>query len=301
MKKLNFRYAGLNFDKFHKGNTHIHTTNSDGGWSPDEAIARYRDAGYGFIAVTDHNVVTRLEDRSTKDFCLIDSVEIDRSGPGWRTRHVVCIGVGKTFPDRTTFAKMHAAAVRDRAIMVVAHPHWSGNSVAEVLRGPYAGVELFNGVCYYLNHREDGVWLWDEALRTGHDLLGFAADDNHGRPPGVKPFDLGWIMVGAARLDRPSILKAIRAGQFYSSTGPRFHAIEFRDGKLSVRCTPSKHIWLNGPTWSVWRTNCPDGQLAEERTFDVAEILAKYKDLPFLRLEIEDAQGRRAWTNKLFV
>lgn len=294
-----FRYEDVK--RYYKGNTHIHTTNSDGQWSPAEAIERYGAAGYDFLAVSDHNVVTRLADRSTRSFCLIDSVEIDRDDGDFRCRHIVCIGVGEKFPDRTTFAKMLAAAKRDKAVLVLAHPHWSGNNFAQLARSGIHGVELFNGVCYYLNHRENGVWAWDEALRTGQDLFGFAADDNHGRPPGVKPFDLGWIMVAADALDRPSILKAIKAGRFYSSTGPQFHAIKFADGKLTVHCTPSKNIWLNGPTWVVKRVNCPEGQLAEEATFDVAEMQAKNPGLPFLRLEIEDGAGKRAWTNKLFV
>lgn len=296
---MNFRYANIN--RFYKGNTHIHTTGSDGQWSPEEAIARYQDAGNDFIAVTDHNVVTRLQDRSTASFCLIDSVEIDRDLGGWRTQHVVCLGVSRDFPDKSSFGRMLAAARRDNALTVLAHPHWSGGLVSRFAQSGHCGVEIFNGVCYYINHKESGMLVWDELLRTGQDALGFAADDNHGRPAGCKPFDLGWICVGADRLDRDSILAAIRAGRFYSSTGPKFHSLEFADGKLTVRCTPARHIWLNGPAWLMQRINCPDGSTREEHTFDVGELLAKNPDVPYLRLEIEDPQGRRAWTNKLFI
>lgn len=301
MNTHRFRYAGLNFAKFRKGNTHIHTTNSDGRWSPDEAVARYVDAGYDFIAITDHDVVTRLEHRSTKRFCLIDSIELGRRVPQWRWRHVVCVGVGPSFPERTTFAKMDAAAVRCKAIRILAHPHWSGNSPAEAIRGGYDGVELFNGVCQHLNGRSGGAWLWDDVLRTGHDLLGFAADDNHGFPVGRKPFDLGWIMVAAPTLDRPTILDAIRAGQFYSSTGPRFHSLQWKGGTLTVRCSPVEYIWLNGPTAWDRRLDYQEGTLIEEQTFDLSRWLEKYPEMPFLRVEIADAQGRRAWTNSLFV
>ena len=294
-----FRYAGLT--RFLKGNTHIHTTNSDGRWSVQDVLDRYQQAGYDFLAVTDHNVVTRLEDRSTGSLCLIDSVELDRGEGPYRCRHVVCIGVGPKFPDRTTFPRMLAAAKRDKALLVLAHPHWSGANVNQLIRGGYVGVEVHNGVCHYLNHRESGVWAWDDALQRGHDLFGFAADDNHGVPEGIKTFDLGWIMVAADTLDRPAILKAIRAGKFYSSTGPLFRSLDFADRKLTVHCSPARHIWLSGPTWVVTRVNCPDDKLVDSATFDVEELLAKNKNLPFLRLEIEDERGRRAWTNKLFV
>jgi hypothetical protein len=297
---MNFRYEGLT--RFFKGNTHVHTTGSDGMWTPDEAIARYRDAGYDFLAVTDHNVVTRLQDRSTDSFCLIDSVEIDRTGKAnWRTEHVVCVGVGPKFPDGASFSRMLSAARRAGAVICLAHPHWSGNSYQQVARGPFDGVELFNGVTYYHNRRENGIYLWDEVLRTGRDMLGFAADDNHGRPTGVKVCDLGWVMVGAERLGRESILSALRAGKFYSSTGPQFRSIELAGDKLTVHCSPVEHVWLLGPAWINKRINCAPGQVVEGHEFDLAALREKEGELPFLRLEIQDAQGGRAWTNKLFV
>ena len=37
-----------------KGNLHMHTANSDGRLTYDEAVSVYEQAGYDFIAVTDH-------------------------------------------------------------------------------------------------------------------------------------------------------------------------------------------------------------------------------------------------------
>ena len=39
---------------FYKANFHLHTTNSDGRRSPEEAIALYREQGYDVLAITDH-------------------------------------------------------------------------------------------------------------------------------------------------------------------------------------------------------------------------------------------------------
>lgn len=38
-----------------RGNLHTHTLLSDGLLSPDEVIARYRNLGYDFLAITDHD------------------------------------------------------------------------------------------------------------------------------------------------------------------------------------------------------------------------------------------------------
>jgi len=45
-----------------RGNLHTHTTNSDGDSPPDVVAAWYRDAGYDFLALTDHDLLTRPED-----------------------------------------------------------------------------------------------------------------------------------------------------------------------------------------------------------------------------------------------
>ena len=41
--------------EWYKGNTHMHTTLSDGDSSPDVAVKWYKDHGYRFVVMTDHN------------------------------------------------------------------------------------------------------------------------------------------------------------------------------------------------------------------------------------------------------
>ena len=45
-----------------RGNLHAHTTFSDGRHSVEEVVARYRDLGYDFLAITDH------DDRVSEDY-----------------------------------------------------------------------------------------------------------------------------------------------------------------------------------------------------------------------------------------
>lgn len=42
-----------------KGALHTHTTKSDGKLTPDEVLRRYRDLGFDFIALTDHDFLLR--------------------------------------------------------------------------------------------------------------------------------------------------------------------------------------------------------------------------------------------------
>src|SRR5689334_1150073 len=47
--------------RWYKGNTHTHTLNSDGDSSPDDVAHWYREHGYQFLFLTDHNFLTSIE------------------------------------------------------------------------------------------------------------------------------------------------------------------------------------------------------------------------------------------------
>ena len=44
-----------------KGNTHTHTTESDGDSTPDVVTTWYREHGYQFLVLSDHNVLTSVD------------------------------------------------------------------------------------------------------------------------------------------------------------------------------------------------------------------------------------------------
>src|SRR3990172_4116751 len=44
-----------------KGNTHTHTLNSDGDSTPDDVVRWYREHGYHFLTLTDHNFLTSTD------------------------------------------------------------------------------------------------------------------------------------------------------------------------------------------------------------------------------------------------
>ena len=47
--------------RWYKGNTHTHTLNSDGDSAPDDVAKWYREHGYRFLVLTDHNVLTNVD------------------------------------------------------------------------------------------------------------------------------------------------------------------------------------------------------------------------------------------------
>jgi len=50
--------------RWFKGNVHTHSTASDGTRTPEQLVKIYREAGYDFLSITDHSVVTDVEGRA---------------------------------------------------------------------------------------------------------------------------------------------------------------------------------------------------------------------------------------------
>jgi hypothetical protein len=146
---------------------------------------------------------------------------------------------------------------------------------------------------------------WDEALEAGTHLLGIAADDSH-----LPGFDSGFasVWVRAAHRSADAVLDAIGSGHFYSSAGPRIESLTLRDDAVEVRCSPATSVALVSQRYVGANVNArrmgylSRGTIAETTPSGeiVAASLERWSTLPYGRIEITDAAGRRAWTNPLW-
>ncbi len=286
-----FRYEGCE-GRWLKGNTHIHSTASDGGKTLDEIAALYHRAGYDFIFITDHWACSNAADHPRRlPLLVLDGIELDAFEGS--LFHVVCLG---TFRDLSREMGLGACIHRAReqgGIVILAHPYWSGNTIEDCTRYPFDGVEVYNHVCQFLNGKGSGGYHWDSLLAKGRSVLGFAADDAHLRPeyPG---WNGGWIRLSAPECSGTAIFQAIRAGRYYFSTGPEIRSIDLDGDRLVVRSSPVRFARLIGENWRGQRLGSFNGARLGESAFDLPT------DFRYVRLEIEDERGGRAWTNTLF-
>jgi len=120
------------------------------------------------------------------------------------------------------------------------HPNFglavTAEEMASVLRERF--YEVYNGHPG-VNHQGDEHHpsierLWDiaNAIRLGQlsapPLYGVATDDSHHYhgEPGSRP-GRGWIMVHAAELNAETLIRAVKAGQFYASSGVTLSDVSF--------------------------------------------------------------------------
>ncbi|HET8578983.1 MAG TPA: PHP domain-containing protein [Methylomirabilota bacterium] len=181
-----------------KGNLHAHTTFSDGRHPIEEVIARYRDLGYDFLAITDH------DDRIQEDYwhripagddrmVVLPGVELDYRP---LSQHV-----GKVTGDRET-------------LYILNHPARYALTVEQTLRRirgisrdglPIHAVEITDTGVYQAEYDVEAIGLPKVATDDSHE------DEHIGR---------AWIEVNAAR-DPDSILRAIKAGDFQVAFPPK--------------------------------------------------------------------------------
>ena len=295
--------------RWYRGVFHCHTTNSDGGRSVDEVVTWYAEQGYDFLAITDHNQVTRVPARARgrsvggRDLVLVPGTEVDsgRTQLG-EAYHILGIGLGEMIDVPRQVAARHALAAQDvigalrraGAVVFVAHPYWSGLVVDDLLPlDGVAGIEVYNANTEAdIAKGRSGV-QWDDCLTRGKLFLGVANDDAHWRLP---DYGRAWTMLRAETLTPDAIVQCLASGAFYASTGVVLEDVTFDGDTASVRVAP--------PGAQEVHFVC-DRRFGQRVIADGSPLLRATHTLRgperYLRIQVLSPDGRWAWTNPLFV
>jgi hypothetical protein len=161
------------------------------------------------------------------------------------------------------------------------------------MRHKFHGLEIYNHSSQCENGSGYALSHWDGMLDHNPEFLGFATDDSHFVPE--QPYwNGGWIMVNAAECTQQDILTAIRQGNFYATQGPDFKNIEYGEDTITVETSPVTYVRLIGPRRTGRWLHALGKQPICRAEFKLPP------DWPYARLEIEDAGGKRAWSNPLW-
>lgn len=302
-----------------RGNLHTHTLWSDGDDFPEMVVEWYREHGYQFLALSDHNVLSQGEkwmslksvaDRAKADaygkylrrfgpqwvetrnsgpqgdpevrlkpfdeyrpfveergqFIMLQAEEITHAALNGRAFNMNATNLGEVLQplDGATVreaiannlrAVEESAARTGRQVLVhVNHPNYKWGVTAEDLAAVvnerffevWNGVENDNDPGDGVRPSTDEIWDIANALRiagmSAPPLFGVATDDSHnyhGNNTRAMP-GRGWVMVRAQYLTPESIIRAMRAGDFYATTGVVLDAVAFnkQSRTLSLQIHP---------------------------------------------------------------
>lgn len=285
---------------------HSHTTASDGLPEPDALVARYADAGFDVLAITDHWGITLP---ATDRLLLLPaselSADLDRAP---FEAEVLAIGIDALPEPRAAFPDLAACVDWIRAaggVPFLAHPRWSTLVPADVPAG-LAGLEVLNGGCEVQQGNGLADAFWDALSNTGMLLPGIATDDAHDACSPKSDSLIGWTNV-AAEPTRESVLDALRRGAFHASTGPVLESVEVGADGIEVRCSPASSVLLASGPWDGCAVNA-DPAVIDHR----GEVLERDADglitrarlgLPehsdWGRVEVRAPGGGRAWGGAL--
>ena len=278
---------------------HTHTTLSDGRATPEEAARIYIEEGYDAIAITDH--WRYGEESEIEGLKILSGCEYDIGGnDGSHAVHV--IGVGMTSDpeipadwknmQKTAFAKAAETIRRIKlynGLAIVGHPAWSLNTPEQIMTlGDFDAVEIFNSVseCGESDRAYSDVII-DQLATAGRLTNIVAVDDTHYY---TGDECRGWIMVESTDMDSARLVRNIRAGRFYATQGPEVHIEKIAPDKVKVVCSPvSKIVFHSNTTWTGGRAWREDGLVEAEYT--------KCPTDRFVRAEVTDENGLKAWTN----
>ncbi len=288
--------------KWYKGNLHAHSTNSDGSRTCEQLVEIYRDAGYDFLSITDHGVLTDTRDLAGKDLVTIPGEEICVGASEVGTFfHIVGVNIGRQIPvidfDRGVSPQEAINLINEiGGIAIIAHPYWSGlNHHDLIVLRDYVGVEIYNTSCDVVRNIGYSAVHIDGLLAAGKRPLIFATDDHHGQDRELRPLDAcrSWIMVRAERLNVVDLMSSITKGLFYSSMGPEIRDIKVQDDCITVETSPAKTIsFVSTPTLGDKFT--ADNEPLMEATYPGRE------GETYVRIEVTDFEGRTAWSNPIY-
>ena len=298
--------------KWFKGNTHTHSLWSDGNDFPEMIADWYREHGYQFLVISDHNVLSEggrwikheevvkrggqpalekyrsrfgadwVETRGAPEspefeirlkplsefrklveqpgrFLLIQGEEISDRAEGLPV-HINAANleeliepmggrtVAETIDNNLRAVEEQAHRTGREIFAHLNHPNFglavTAEELASVLRERF--FEVYNGhpgVNHVGDEHHPGVErLWDVAntIRLGRlaapPLFGVATDDSHhyhgtsGSRPGR-----GWIMVRAKGLEPETLVRAIKAGDFYASSGVTLNDVQYDEAAKKLR------------------------------------------------------------------
>lgn len=309
-----------------KGNIHTHSLWSDGDDFPEMIAEWYRTHDYNFLALTDHNVLSRGirhmklsaiqarggDDVLAKYMARFGADWVETKGETGTEDFAIRLKPLNEFralvEERGKFILMEAEEISDRAEGVPVHMNATnlndviepagGATVREAMSNNLRSVEeqakrLGREILMHLNHPNFGYAvtaediaavvqeryfevynghpavghlgdeihpsverLWDIAntIRIGElnapPIFGVATDDSHnyhGKPNGAST-GRGWVMVRSAYLTPERLLRAMKAGDFYASSGVALKSVTHEEDKRSLT------IAVDGQTGATYET-----------------------------------------------
>ena len=231
-----------------------------------QSVQWYSEVGAGFIALTDHDIVTDLAPMQARypELVFVQGFE-------YSSRENVVFagpGVGPLYELPLEEALRQAGDL----FTMVCHPwpqegkrdYWTLAKI-EALGTLPNGLEVYNGHYGHERARAAGRWplydtFWDQLLTAGHRIWGFANDDFHDPEDFGNAFNMVLVEEGTPQ----AVIAAVKKGRCYATTGLLLEGVEEDDGHIAVQVDAPCRGRFIGPGGA--ELGCASGTSFEYRT-----------------------------------
>ena len=294
--------------RWYKGNLHTHTLNSDGDSTPTEVATWYREHGYNFLLLSDHNHLTEVEGlnalhASKGQFLLLQGEEVTDAYDK-HPIHINAYDLATEIQPRhgtsvtATIQNNVDAILAAQALPSINHPnfHWAISTDDLLSVRNLSLMEVYNGHPE-VNNVGGGGWksldeMWDVLLTAGRPIKGIAVDDAHHFKKVGREFSnpgRGWIQVRAESLTTAAIRAAIEQGQFYASSGVKLTDVQVSasEYKLEIDVRPNEKFttYFIGTGGKILATS-----------YDTAPVYRMKGDEGYVRARVDSSYDVSAWT-----
>jgi hypothetical protein len=321
----------------YRGNTHTHTINSDGDGSPARVAQWYREHGYQFLVITDHEYLTNVDGLNAVEgapgrFLVLRGQEVTQwsADRAHSTAHVNaigntrvvypmgdvrCIGEGcgrmaaRDVPLAETYRTNIANIVAAGGIAQVNHPNgnWSVQP-ADLYGIPDSTLlEVWNAStgAHNLGGADDSGHvsisteaLWDTLLTRGRVVWGVASDDSH-EYFGSKGFDIAPPGKGWIMVQADTLTPETIMHALHQG---RFYASTGVTLRTIAVTDASVALTIKREVDERYRTQFigQGGRVLAE----VSGLTPVYRIKPddgYVRVVVTDSNNRRAWTQPHFI
>ena len=220
--------------KWYRGDTHMHTTNSDGKLRLYQLIDRCKAAGLDWIIVTDHNKNTIPQSYSSDGLTVIQGQEITV-----RNGHVNIWGAKVpaeppyAIPDAEAYAAIMARCSAAGATVCLNHPFCSQCGFRVPIDDlPADCLEVWNTIQHSDNVRNMDWWV--AQLKKGRRIAAVGGSDFHSDVAGLDMIAMPTTITFAKENTPEAILAALRDGRSVITNKPGTSMIELTVGEAML-------------------------------------------------------------------
>ena len=273
-----------------KGQMHVHSKCaggcSDGSQPPAAVAAAYRDAGYDFISITDHNLIT--PDPKIAGILFIGGIE-DTKSDGHLNR------INATKATVSSLQGVIDLALSEGSFVFLNHPNWPGGYPANPIWTDaridsvrnYHAIEVWNSLVAPNQNAESRI---DRLLSEGKRFYLVANDDCHNVASAY--CKTASVKVFSDNLTIADIMANLKSGNFYASSGANISRIEVLNQTIRIKTDAASKIEFIGDQGMV---------LQSGNGITSADYAVRGNEKYIRARVVRNSDGKMAWTNPIYI